>query len=149
MRTQIIHLAIPDEPQGKQRPKARRFGKGQKARVMTYTPEKTVKYETLIQELFAVKYPNFEPVESALEMELTAGLMIPTSASKKRKKLMEDREIRPTKRPDGDNILKAVMDALEGLAYKNDAQIVKETTEKFYSNRPGLDIKIFQISEAR
>lgn len=136
MRTQIIHLAIPGEPQGKQRPKWSRVG--------TYTPKQTVNYETYIKELFAVKYPDFMPVESALDMELIAYLTIPTSASKKRKALMADLEIRPTKRPDGDNILKAVMDALEGLAYKNDCQIVKAIVEKYYSNRPGLYIKIYE-----
>jgi len=120
-------------------------GKGAKRFVRVYTPEKTVNYEVLIKELFAIKYPDFEPVETALEIELTARIMIPSSASKKRKKLMEDREIRPTKRPDIDNILKAVLDALEGLAYKNDAQIVAAKVNKFYSVRPHLDIKIYKF----
>jgi len=145
MRTLLIELDIPGEPQGKQRAKARMFGKGQKRHVMTYTPEKTVSYETFIKELFAIKYPDFEPVESALEMNLVLWLMIPTSASNKKKQLMEAGKLRPKKRPDNDNVLKAVMDALEGLAYKNDSQIVDTSTRKYYAKKPCLGIMIHSV----
>jgi len=145
MRKRIIQLTVPGEPQGKQRAKSARIGTGPKAYIKTYTPERTVNYETYIKQLFVVKYPDFVPVEGALELELTASCTIPASTSKKRKALMESNEIRPTKRPDVDNLVKIVMDALESLAYKNDSQIVDESTHKFFSIRPGLDIKIYEI----
>ena len=137
MNTQIIHLAIPGEPQGKQRHKWSPRG--------TYSPKKTVNYETYIKELFAVKYPDFRPVESVLIMELQAWLMIPTSASKKKRKLMQDLALKPGKRPDIDNVIKVVMDALEKLAYKNDSQIVEAHLYKFYAERPRLDIRISEF----
>ena len=137
MRTQIIQLYIPGEPQGKQRPKWSPRG--------TYSPKKTVNYETYIKELFAVKYPDFRPVESVLIMELQAWLMIPTSASKKKRKLMQDLALKPGKRPDIDNVIKVVMDALEKLAYKNDSQIVEAHLYKFYAERPRLDIRISEF----
>ena len=137
MRTQIIQLNIPGEPQGKQRPKWSPAG--------TYTPKKTVSYETYIQELFAIKYPDFRPVESELKMTLQAWLMIPTSASKKKRKLMQDLALKPGKRPDIDNVIKVVMDALEKLAYKNDSQIVEAHLYKFYAERPRLDIRISEF----
>lgn len=145
MRTQIIQLAIPGEPQGKQRPRATIVGKGAKRFVRAYTPEKTVNYETYIKELFAVKYPDFIPVECVLELELIAWLMIPISTSQKRKALMESGDLRPGKQPDVDNVLKSVMDALEKLAYKNDAQIVTAYLHKFYAHKPRLDINIFEV----
>lgn len=145
MRAQIIQLAIPGEPQGKQRAKAARIGKGPTAYIKTYTPEKTVNYETYIKELFAIKYPDFIPVESELKMELQAWLMIPASASKKKRKLMQDLALKPGKRPDVDNVLKVVMDALEKLAYKNDSQIVEAHLYKFYAERPRLDIRISEF----
>jgi len=138
MRTQIIHLSIPGEPQGKQRPRWAPRG--------TYTPTKTLNFETYIKELFAIKYPDFEPVETALEMELTARLMIPTSASKVKKLQMQRKELRPTKRPDVDNILKVAMDALESLAYKNDSQIVDGAIHKYYSYHPAMDLIIWEIN---
>jgi len=137
MSNLLIHLSVPGEPQGKQRHKWSPRG--------TYSPKKTVNYETYIKELFAVKYPDFVPVEGALELELIALLTIPTSTSKKRKAMMESNEIRPTKRPDVDNLVKIVMDALETLAYKNDSQIVDEATHKYFSIKPGLEIRIHEI----
>lgn len=137
MRRRIIDLIIPGEPQGKQRPRWSPVG--------TYSPKKTVNYETYIQELFAIRYPDFIPVESVLEMELLIYLTIPASASKKKKFQMESGELRPGKIPDVDNVLKVAMDALEGLAYKNDAKIVTASQEKKYSVRPRLVIYIYEL----
>lgn len=145
MRRGIVRLIVPGEPQGKQRAKAARIGKGPMAYVKTYTPEKTVNYETYIKELFAITYPDFIPGESVLEMELLIYLTIPASASKKKKLLMECGDLRPGKIPDVDNVLKVVMDALEGLAYKNDAKIVTAHQHKFYSVKPRLNIYIYEL----
>ena len=134
MENKVI-LTIPGEPQGKLRPRWSPVG--------TYTPKKTLNYEAYIKELFAVSYPEFIPLEGALMMKLEILLMIPKSTSKKKRKLMEERIIRPTKKPDFDNTIKTVCDALEGLAYKNDSQIVTSITHKFYSPRPRLEIEIY------
>ena len=136
MENKVI-LTIPGEPQGKLRPRWSPVG--------TYTPKKTLNYEAYIKELFAVSYPEFIPLEGALMMKLEILLMIPKSTSKKKRKLMEERIIRPTKKPDFDNTIKTVCDALEGLAYKNDNQIVTSITHKFYSVRPRLEIEIYGV----
>jgi len=129
-----VSLTIPGEPRGKQRPRWQKFG--------TYTPKETMNYETYIKQLFAIKYPGFMPVESALTANLWAGLTIPKSASKKKQGMMKLGIIKPTRRPDVDNILKAVLDALEKLAYKNDSQICRVVIDKDYSERPRLEITI-------
>jgi len=134
MEENKISFIIPGEPQGKLRPRWSPHG--------TYTPTKTVNYETYIKEMFVISYPDFIPLEGALRMHLTAWLMIPRRASKKKQKLMEERIIRPAKKPDFDNIIKAAADALESLAYKNDNQIVTCIIHKFYSIKPRLEIEI-------
>jgi Holliday junction resolvase RusA-like endonuclease len=48
----------------------------------------------------------------------------------------------PTKKPDADNILKLVADALNGLAYVDDKNIVTAHAHKVYSDRPRLEINI-------
>lgn len=50
--------------------------------------------------------------------------------------------IRPTKKPDIDNITKAVLDALNKVAYKDDAAIVQFSVEKFYSDNPRVEVTI-------
>ena len=129
-----ISLTIPGEPRGKQRPRWQKFG--------TYTPKETVSYEAYIKELFAIKYPDFIPLDSALTVKIWAGLLMPKSTSKKKEGMMKLGILEPTKRPDVDNILKAVMDALEKLAYKNDSQICHVVIDKDYSDRPRLEITI-------
>ena len=49
---------------------------------------------------------------------------------------------RPTKKPDLDNIIKAIADSLNGIAYKDDAQIVELKSKKFYSDTPRVEVTI-------
>jgi len=135
MEESKISFIVPGEPQGKQRPRWSPVG--------TYTPTKTLNYEAYIKEMFAISYPEFTPLEGELTMKLEMWLTIPKSASKKKRNLMEERLIKPTKRPDIDNTIKTVLDALQGLAFRNDSQIVTVAASKFYSARPRLEIEIY------
>jgi len=135
-----IELTIPGEPKGKQRPRAKRMGRF----TGIYTPEKTVNYETYIKELFVIKYPDFMPLEGPLMLQFTAYVSIPASTSQKKKALMSEGLIIPEKTPDIDNILKIIMDALESVAYKRDSQIAVAINVKLYSDRPRLELKIYQ-----
>ena len=51
-------------------------------------------------------------------------------------------DIRPTKTPDYDNIGKIISDALNGVAYRDDAQIVEANISKYYSNLPRVEVMI-------
>lgn len=55
---------------------------------------------------------------------------------------MQDGYIRPTKKPDCDNIAKIICDALNGIAYYDDSQIVKIEVDKVYNETPGVDVVI-------
>lgn len=137
-----MRLFIPGAPVGKGRPRFAKRG----AHVVAYTPQKTAEYERLIKTLYNEKYGKPEFAEDdALSVEITAYTPIPTSFSKAKKRDAAAAIIRPTKKPDIDNILKAVMDALNGLAYADDKQIVAVKAIKIYSAHPGVDIKIEKI----
>ena len=102
-----IKFTVLGEPQGKGRP---RFS-NVKGRMITRTPDSTVLYENLIATEYRrqVGSAKFQDNES-LDLRIVAYFTIPASASKKKKKQMEDGEIRPTKKPDMDNIIKVVAD---------------------------------------
>ena len=134
MEENKVKFVVPGQPQSKLR--ARWSGRH------TYTPEKTVNYETYIKEMFVISYPDFVPLEGTLRMTIVAWMMIPKSTSKKKARLMEERVIRPIGKVDTDNIIKVSFDALEKLAYKNDNQIVTCICHKYYSIRPRLEIEI-------
>lgn len=129
-----ISISILGEPLGKARPRVTRRG-------IVYTPLKTVNYETLIKELFIIKYPDFRPLDGPVSMEVFAWMKMPKK-SKKKTIAMETGEIQPTKKPDISNILKSIEDALNTVAFLDDKQIVELRIEKRYSIRPRIDLTI-------
>lgn len=139
-----VSFSVPGEPQGKGRP---RFS-CRSGRTITRTPDKTVLYENLIvteyqAQMGSVRFPD----DSQLCMSVWAYYSIPKSASKRKREAMKAGTIRPTKKPDADNILKCVADALNGIAYRDDAQIVSVIVEKFYGEEPRIDIGIEEEEE--
>ena len=78
----------------------------------------------------------------ALNVIITEFRAIPKSWSKRKHIAANMGDIRPTTKPDWDNIGKAVCDALNGLVWKDDSQIVHATTEKYYSDDPRVVIGV-------
>lgn len=81
-------------------------------------------------------------LEGPVEVRLTAYLRIPQSASKKRRADMLANIERPTKKPDGDNLAKLALDALNGVCWKDDVQVVDLIVRKFWSDEPRLVVEI-------
>ena len=137
-----IRFSVPGQPYGKQRPKFARVGNY----VKTYTPDETVSYENLVKMMFreAAKGKRFKD-EEMLDVRIIAYYEIPKSTSKKRKKLMLEHKIRPTKKPDWDNIGKIICDSLNKVAYHDDSAVVDAQVRKFYSEQPRVDVTILAI----
>lgn len=141
----LLQIVVPGEPCGKGRPRfcvTRGFGKRPIARA--YTPKKTENAQATIKAIWAQAYPGFTPLARAVEMTIIAYMGIPASSSAKRKAAMLSQNERPTKKPDASNILKLAEDALNGLAYLDDKQVVDVRVRKFYSDRPRLQIDIIE-----
>ena len=96
-----------------------------------YTPEQTVTYENWIRLCYQRKYPG---VKLAAPVEVSVGIYfaVPKSYSKERTTKCLANVIRPTCKPDADNVLKAVCDALNGIAYADDREITDTRTYKRY-----------------
>lgn len=140
---QKIQFVIPGPPQGKARPRVVRAKNGTS---MTYTPDKTVAYEELVRLRFKAAAQGFQFLENAqLAMQITAFYPIPKSKSKRIKSDMLSGIIRPTKKPDCDNVIKIICDALNELAYKDDAQIVVTQMSKYYGEVPRTIVKIMEV----
>lgn len=131
-------LTIEGKVQAKQRPRLGRYSR--------YTPEQTKNYENWVKLSFINQYPDFKPYENALKVIISVFFEIPKSASKKKREQMLIGKIRPTIRPDLDNIAKSILDALNGLAYIDDKQIVDLIVEKYYAISPSAAVKIEELS---
>ena len=135
-------FTIPGEVVPKGRPKFSHVGNYVKA----YTPAKTVNFENLVKIEYERQCPDtFFPEGKPLAMYIEFHFKIPQSASNKKKALMASNEIRPTRKPDLDNAIKSVADGLNGVAYKDDSQIVKISCTKWYGDIPHT--KVLIVSE--
>ena len=54
---------------------------------------------------------------------------------------------KPVKKPDVDNILKIVMDGLNGIAYPDDKQITDAHVKKRYSSEPRVEVVLMEVAE--
>ena len=121
-------FTVIGKPQGKAR--ARTFYHEGAKRVVSMTPEQTVNYENLIK-LSAPQGIYYE--NEPLSIIICAYFEIPKSTSKAKRAAMENFAILPTVKPDADNILKVVCDALNGVLYHDDKQIVSAIVQKYYT----------------
>jgi Holliday junction resolvase RusA-like endonuclease len=121
----MIEFIIEGKPQPKQRP---RFSKGH-----VYTPKETLDYEKLVRVLYISKGGKLH--ENALKMRVVAYYHI------KGKKIGEYK----TSRPDLSNIVKSIEDGLNGIAYKDDSQIVILEAEKRYAERNYVKVEITEL----
>lgn len=134
-------FCIYGEPQGKGRP---RFS-SVNGHVKTRTPEQTVIYENLVKTEYRSQSGKRSPDDAMLDVRIFAYYSIPKSVSKKKRKAMLEKKVRPTKKPDFDNIGKVICDSLNGIAYRDDAQIVDSMVRKFYSDTPRVVVSISNI----
>ena len=114
--------------------------------VQTYTPKKTQDFEEAIQQSFRLAhYPKEIPVytrEVPIKITVDIAVAVPKSWSKKKTEQALDWFIFPTKKPDLDNVLKSIFDALNGYAYEDDAQIVVIESERFYASEPYIQVVV-------
>lgn len=129
-----VYFIVPGDVIPKQRP---RFSHGH-----AYTPKKTLDYEKKVKEAYLKEYPaGIAFKDESLEMLLNVYMAVPKSVSKKKRDHMICFEY-PTKRPDSDNLIKSVADALNGVCYTDDAQIVTVQVNKIWSETSKAEILI-------
>ncbi|EJT5921733.1 RusA family crossover junction endodeoxyribonuclease [Clostridium perfringens] len=96
-----------------------------------FTPKDTVQYEKLVRNCY--KQQDGRYLEGPIKALIIAYYKIPKSYSKKRVQAIRDELEKPTKKPDVDNIAKIILDSLNGVAYKDDSQIVDLRIIKSYT----------------
>ncbi len=136
----MVH--IPGPPQGKGRPRVGRVG----GHARMFTPAKTASYEALVALAGQQAMAGREPLDGPLRVSITAAVPIPASWSQRKQRAASDGELRPTGKPDLDNVLKAVFDGLNGVCWRDDVQIVECVASKRYGCTPGVALEIWQWS---
>jgi Holliday junction resolvase RusA-like endonuclease len=113
-------------------------------RAMAYDPKKSRDYKDYVR-LAASEHAPAKLLDEALALEIKVFRPIPKSFSKKKAADAESGLIRPTTKPDADNYLKGIKDALKNVIWTDDSQIVDVHVSKWYGQRPRVEITIKPI----
>ena len=140
-----IEFFVPGAPVGKGRPRAARRGAG----VVMFTPGKTADYEALVATTAAAALACDALAHQLLDGPLNAVLEmrfpVPANWSKaKRARALAGDEWH-TSKPDADNVAKAILDACNGVVFRDDAQVVVLIATKAFSEEPGVQVGIREV----
>ena len=134
-----LSFVMDGVPVGKGRPRfSRKTGH-------VYTPEKTARYEERLAWAAQCEMKGRPLFEGPLEVRLTALMPVPASKPVKWKAAALGGLHRPTGKPDADNVAK-VLDALNGVVWRDDAQIVELHVSKTYGDKPGLCVWVKSLA---
>ena len=133
-----LSITVPGVVVAKGRPRITTVGGHARA----FTPAKTRNYESLIRVEAGKIMEGRQLLDGALLVRVNVYVPIPLAISKSKPKLAMaiTGEMRPITRPDVDNYIKGGLDALNGIAWRDDSQVVQLTVSKYYSDRPRLEL---------
>lgn len=134
----MIEFVIPGAPVGKGRPKFARRGNF----VTTYTPEKTASYENLVKVAAHSAMNGANPFAVAVCCEIELRVMPPASWSQKKRTQALNGEIHPTSKPDIDNVVKGIFDAMNDIVFLDDKQVVALSVKKQYAEKPEALVRV-------
>lgn len=133
-----LKFTIPGQPVGKGRPRVGRVA----GHVRMYTPEKTASYESKVA-LSAHQAMAGAPIlDGPCAMAIVAVFPIPKSWTKGKQAQAQAGKVRHTGKPDLDNLAKSICDGMNGVVFKDDAQVVSMSLSKRYGDAPGVDVLV-------
>ena len=130
-----VKYTIYHEPVAQGRP---RFARGR-----AYDPPKSKAYKEFVA--LTAKRHFSKPLEGALSIRVVFYMPMPKSWSKGKKEQHEG--LFHTSRPDIDNLCKALLDGLNGVAFEDDGQVVCLQAWKFWSSEPKIEIEVWTYDD--
>ncbi len=138
----MVEFTVLGEAVAQGRPRA---GKTRTGRTVLYDPAKSKNFKEYVKLVASQNAPR-TLLEGALKVRVVIYRETLKSFSKRKRELAESRLLRPITKPDLDNHAKSVLDALNGIIYKDDSQIVDLTVSKYYSEKPRVEVRIEEVS---
>lgn len=134
-----LRFVVPGRPRGKGRHRSRWTG----SFVQTYPDVKTVSYENLVK--LEYERTGGKLIEGPVGVAILVIYGIPKSASKKMREDMLNGDILPSTKPDADNVAKAVLDGLNGVAYADDTHVTREICDRRYGEVPRVEVTVMKM----
>jgi len=140
-----MRFIVPGVPCAKARPRMTKKGH-------VYTPKETLDFQNRVRVCFHAAYPGHRPIEGPVAVAVIARFLPPKSAKATLKRVVAEKGMYPhTKKPDLDNIVKAVLDALNGVAWRDDSQVWSYApsgigySRKVYADRNEVEVEIKEV----
>lgn len=146
-------FTVPGKIVGKGRPRFRTFTffnkikRKSETRVQVYTPQNTVDYENKIASCYRQK--TSYKSDKAIRVKIFAYREIPKSTTKKLRQRLLEKVYLCTVKPDIDNIIKVVLDALNDVAYYDDIQVCQLVIMREYAENECLKVCVEEIGERK
>lgn len=134
----LVEFVIPGPPVGKGRPKFARRGKF----VTVYTPDKTASYENLVKMSAAEAMNGQELIDGPVQVSVWLWVTPPASWSLKKRRDALGHLIFPTTKPDIDNVIKGIFDAMNEIVWKDDKQVIDLAVFKRYSDSARASVTV-------
>jgi len=139
----MIAFVVPGQPQGKGRAKIVKIGGFSRMA----TPQKTVAYEGLVAHAAQQAMQGRAPLEVAVAANVFLDCQVPASWSQKKQRMALAGEVMPTAKPDADNVVKAIFDGLNGVAWRDDVLVVDLRVRKRFAATPCVRVEIWPVEE--
>ena len=141
--TRTVRFTVHGTPVAKGRPRASKTPAG----IRMHTPKTTKTYERKLKATAIVAMNASKPFLRPIALSVGIVVPIPASWPKKRQTLARIGVICATKKPDADNVLKVIKDAMNGVVYGDDAQVVVINLSKAYGDEPRVDVVVSEIDK--
>lgn len=138
----MIQFTVYGDPVAQGRPRASTAT----GHVRMYDPAKSRDYKDYVR-LASREFAPSQLLSGALGIEVIAYRPFTSVIRKSLKKAAaaEKGELLPLTKPDADNYLKGITDALKNVMWADDSQVVDATVKKRYSERPRIEISIWEV----
>lgn len=136
-----VDFKVPGEAVGKGRPRVTTIG----GNARMFTPKKTADYESRIALAAQQAMAGRELITGPVLVELKIAVGIAQSWSKKKTAQALAGQVMPTKKPDADNVLKAICDGINGIVFKDDVQVVNVSMSKRFAETPGVTVRVIPL----
>lgn len=138
----LVQFIVPGVAVGKGRPKVSSFG----GHVRLYTPKKTEAYEGTVAWYARMAMGERKPLECACSVLISVTAPVAVSWSKKDRAAALAGDKFPTGKPDLDNTVKALFDAMNEIVWKDDAQVCALSVHKRYGAEPGVLVQVMPLA---
>ncbi|MGX1430181.1 Holliday junction resolvase RusA-like endonuclease [Cytobacillus horneckiae] len=137
---QMIQFTVYGEPVAQGRPRATTIN----GKVRMYDPEKSKSFKEYVKLVASQNRPS-QLITGPIVLSVIVFKPTLKSFSKKKALEAENGGLRPITKPDVDNYVKGIKDALKSVIWKDDSQVVDLQVSKYYSQNPRVEITIQQL----